>query len=383
MNLSRFITGNMESILVEWEAFARMNVPEAADMSTLALRDHAKQMLQDIALDIETRQSAQQQQTKSQGQAADQGPHTAAAIHGSGRHASDYSLLQLSAEFRALRATVLRLWLPTLGAMTADSMDEMIRFNEAVDQALAESLVTYSALANDARDLFIAILGHDLRSPLATMALAGNILARPELTPDRVSDVGRTVTRAARLMSAMVEDLLDYTRTQLGKGMPITLRDCDLGEICEAAAADASATHPGTKFDIGTSGRLTGRFDCVRMHQMLGNLLVNAAQHGARDRPVTVQVRGDADALTVRVSNFGNVISERSLHSIFKPLVQLSPADDSDTRPQTSLGLGLFIARQIAEGHGGAIDATSSKAEGTTFTVRLPWADANPGDAAA
>jgi signal transduction histidine kinase len=382
MNLSRFITENMESILVEWEAFARMNVPDAADMSALALRNHAKQMLQDIAVDIETPQTVQQQRTKSQGRAPARGPDTAAGIHGSVRHASDYTLLQLSAEFRALRATVLRMWLPKTGEMTDRSVDEMIRFNEAVDQAFAESIVTYSLRAGDARDLFLAILGHDLRSPLATMALSGSILARPQLTLDQVPAIAGTVDRAARLMGAMIEDLIGYTRTQLGKGMPIALKKCDLREICEAAVEDSGATHPGTKFDLDTSGRMTGRFDCVRLHQLLVNLLVNAAQHGAKDRPVTVEARGDEDAATVRVTNFGNAISEASLQSIFKPLIQLSPADDSDTRPKTSLGLGLFIAREIAEGHGGTIDVTSSEAEGTTFTVRLPWVDANAGDVA-
>jgi signal transduction histidine kinase len=383
MKLSRFITENMEAILIEWEAFARLNAPDAADMTSLALRDHAKLMLEDIALDIETPQTVQQQRVKSQGQAMDQGADTAAAIHGSVRYASDYSLLQLSAEFRALRATVLNMWLPKIGEMNARSMDEMIRFNEAVDQALAESIVTYSARTRDTRDLFLAILGHDLRSPLATMALAGTVLARPRLSADQVRGVAATVNRAARLMGAMIEDLIGYTSTQLGKGLPITPADCDLREICEASVADSGATHPGTKFDLGTSGRMTGRFDCVRLHQLLVNLLVNAAQHGAKDRPVTVEARGDEDCVTIRVTNFGRPISEASLQSIFEPLIQLSPADDSDTRPKTSLGLGLFIAREIAEGHGGTIEVTSSEAEGTTFTVRLPWARADVADTTA
>jgi signal transduction histidine kinase len=379
MHLSGFITENMESILVEWEAFARINVPDAADMSSLALRDHAREMLEDIALDIETRQTEEERQVKSRGQAPDRGAGTAAAIHGTMRHASNYSLLQLSAEFRALRATVLRMWQPQVGAMTEQVANEMVRFNEAVDQALAESIVTYSARASEARELFLAILGHDLRSPLATVSLAGRLLAQPELPPDQRPRLAGNVSRAARLMQAMVDDLLGYTRTQLGGGMPIARTECDLHRICEEAVADAGAIHPGTRFDLHASGRLDGRFDCVRLHQLIGNLLVNAAQHGAKERPVTVDVRGDGDGATVRITNFGNAISDAALQSIFRPLVQLAPKDESDTRPSTSLGLGLYIAREIAEGHGGTIDVTSSEAEGTTFTVRLPWMDESTG----
>lgn len=378
MHLSRFITENMESILVEWEAFARINVPDAADMSPQALRDHAREMLEDIARDIETPQTDQQRQAKSRGLAPDRGKDTAAAIHGTERQASNYSLLQLSAEFRALRATVLRMWLPQVGAMSERIAIDMVRFNEAVDQALAESIVTYSARASDARELFLGVLGHDLRSPLATMSLAGRLLAQPDLPADQRPRLAGNVARAARLMEAMVDDLLGYTRENLGNGMPVTRTECDIRQICEEAMADAGAIQPGTRFELHASGRLDGRFDCIRLHQLFNNLLINAAQHGTKERPVTLDARGDRDGATVRVTNFGNVISESQLQSIFRPLVQLKPKDGNDTRASSSLGLGLYIARAIAEGHGGTVDVASSEADGTTFTVRLPWVDDEP-----
>ena len=107
------------------------------------------------------------------------------------------------------------------------------------------------------------------------------------------------------------------------------------------------------------------------MHQLLTNLLINACQYGGRDAPVLLRARADADAVTLQVTNQGNPIPAESLQSIFRPLIQL-PAEGDDERPRTSLGLGLFIAREIALAHGGRIVVSSSVANGTTFTVSLP-----------
>jgi signal transduction histidine kinase len=373
MKLYRFLNEHIEEILTEWVAFARTLEPAAGSMSSLMLRDHAKGILQAIALDIETSQDPEQQYQKSRGHGPDTaGAESAASIHGALRQASDFSLLQLSAEFRALRATVLRLWLPYVTHMEGGTANEMIRFNEAIDQALAESVITYSARADHTRELFLAILGHDLRSPLFSMALAGETLRQPQLTQEQIAEAGDRIRRSTRLMKSMVADLLGYTSTQLGNGMPMTLKEADIRTVCESALEDAIATHPESKFKIDTEGNMVGVFDSVRLHQLFANLLVNAAQYGARERPVLMHARGDTDAVTVQVTNFGETIPEESLSAIFKPLVQLPAEGENDTRPRTSLGLGLFIAREIAQAHGGDLAVKSDAVEGTTFTVRLP-----------
>jgi signal transduction histidine kinase len=372
MKLYSFITEHMEEILAEWESFAQTQAPAAGEMSQLALRDHAKQILQTIALDIKTRQNPEEQRQKSQGLAAgDESESSAASIHGALRQASNFSLLQLSAEFRALRATVLRLWLPQVSAMSPTTAYEMVRFNEAIDQALAESVITYSARADQMREMFLAILGHDLRAPLATMSMAGDLLVRPDLPPDQATLIGAKVRRSARLMGSMVDDLLGYTRTQLGGGMPTTLHHTDIRDICKAAVEDASASHPGSVFELETAGELTGSFDGVRLHQLFSNLLVNAAQYGDKKRPVLISACGEGETITVRVVNYGATIAQASLESIFRPLVQL-PGDEHGNRPRTSLGLGLFVAREIALAHAGTIEVSSHDTEGTIFTVRLP-----------
>jgi signal transduction histidine kinase len=371
LKLDNFINGHIDEILAEWEAFAHTLLPAADEVSKLVLRNHAGDILKAIALDITTSQDSQQQQDKSRGMSPDIGAKSAASIHGALRQAGNFTPLQLGAEFRALRATVLRLWLPHIRGMSSDTITEMIRFNEAIDQALAESVVTYSARAEETRELFLAILGHDLRAPLSTMTMAGGLLARPSLPVGKVAVLGERVRRAAGLMSSMVNDLIGFTRTQLGGGMPMQAAQAHLRDICEAAIEDASATHPDTDFELKASGELTGFFDAVRLHQMFTNLLVNAAQYGGPDQPVVMLAHGDDRNITISVTNQGGTIPADSLESVFQPLVQLGTGKTGDTRPRTSLGLGLFVAREIAVTHGGNLTVTSSDANGTTFTARF------------
>lgn len=375
MKLDRFLNENIEEILAEWEAFSLTLVPTATP-SDMVLRDHARGMLQAIALDIGTNQNPEQQYQKSRGNAPHLigGGQSAAFSHGGQRQASDFSLLQLCAEFRALRATVLRLWLPRLGQMTQEISNQMVRFNEAVDQALAESVVSYSSKADQTRELFLAILGHDLRMPLFSMRLAGESLRKPTLSAAQIAETGDRIRSSTRLMNSMVADLLGFTRTQLGSGMPIVPALVDVKTVCESALEDAKAAHPQSRFEFQATGDTTGSFDGVRLHQLFANLLFNAAQYGDLDMPVVLGIHGDAHGILVRVTNQGQPIPAASLGAIFKPLVQLPEEGGQDERPRTSLGLGLFVAREIAEAHGGTIAVQSDLASGTVFTVRIPGA---------
>ena len=380
LRLSRFITAHEEAILVEWESFARTQQPEGGAMSSEALRDHAKQILRAIVLDMDSAQSPDEQERKSQGLADDEGGvQSAASTHGTLRQLSGFSLVQLNAEFRALRATVLRLWLPTVHEVDAHSTRDMIRFNETIDQAVAESLVTYSEKSSRSRDTFLAILGHDLRSPLQTMAMAGEFLASRTLDEENAKALGARVRRSAATMTAMVNDLLEYARSQLGGALPIRVQQADLAEVCRWAVGDVALAHPDCLFEVSAEGPLTGRFDPRRIQQLLSNLLNNAVQYRGQGEPVTLRAQAIGEELVIRVRNTGSVIPAASLHAIFDPLVQLAVEPDQPGRSNTSMGLGLFIAREIATRHGGAIAAASSVEDGTVFTVTLPRvADASP-----
>ena len=144
--------------------------------------------------------------------------------------------------------------------------------------------------------------------------------------------------------------------------------ECDLADVVNAAVADAGATYPNTRFDIAAQVAFGRDVEAVRVQQLLTNLLVNAAQHGGTASPVRIEAGGSADAVVLRVINHGRPVPQEDIERIFKPLVQL-PA--SDTRA-TSLGLGLYIAREIAMAHGGTLALTSDADRGTVFEARLP-----------
>lgn len=371
MKLSFFINQNMETILIEWESFARSLAPAAAEMTDLALRDHAEQILREVAKQIEIQQSAHQESEKSKGLAPDE-PESGASVHGTLRHESGFTMVHLIAEYRALRATVLRLWLPHVAQVTKATTHDMLRFNEAIDQAVAESTVRFTEQTARTQDMFLAILGHDLRTPLAAMAMAGDYLAMPNVGTPQTSEVGMRVKRSAATMRSMVNDLLEYARTQLGNGIPIARQPTDVEDVCKAAVDDVRIAHPDSVIELRISGTLTGSMDSARLQQALTNLLTNAVQYRAKEHPIMVSAVGEHDEIIIQVQNHGPVIPADSLQAIFNPLVQLSGDGHQEGRPSTSLGLGLFIAREITQAHDGTITAESSEEAGTTFTIRLP-----------
>ena len=370
MRLRTFILQNIPEILREWDAFAR-SLETRDKLSALVLRDHAQPILEAIAQDMATYETPSEQLDKSRGlDPVDIG--SAASTHGTLRQVSGFSLIQLTAEYRALRATVLRLWLPHVTEFDASVASDMVRFNETIDQALAESVLTFSDQGARTRDTFLAILGHDLRSPLSAMMTASHMLASQQPNPAQVQVIGATMRRSAITMAAMVNDLLEFARLQLGGPMPLTPRMLDMARVCSDAVEDARAAHPDCPFEVQCAGELDGNVDARRLQQVFSNLLNNAAQYSPPGTPVRLVAQGSVDAIVVQVSNFGSIIPESALASIFEPLVQLEPDEQDRGRAATSLGLGLYIAREITLAHGGTIGVSSNGAEGTVFTVRLP-----------
>lgn len=374
MKLSSFIKNNLDAIVVEWEAFAR-TLPSARDLSTLVLRDHSREILVAIAEEMDTAQSARERAAQSK----DIAPSaeivaTAAAEHGALRQLAGFDLVQLFAEFRALRASVMALWCRSAGSSQEPSAAEgLMRFNEGMDKALAQSVERYSGEVAASRDMFLAVLGHDLRGPLSGIDMSTLMLAKPGLPDAARQQAATRIRRASREMNRLITDLLEYTRTRLGAGIPVVRSLCDLGPTCEEALEVVRAAYPEQEFVCTMSGDLNVEADAPRIQQVLSNLLNNAVQHGERQAPVRLCAEGEADAVVLKVSNEGDPIPPESLGAVFEPLVQApSTGSQAQDRSRTSLGLGLFIVREIVLGHGGTINVSSSAEAGTVFTIRLP-----------
>lgn len=370
MRLAPFIQQNLEPILAEWDVFARSLLPAAQGMSAEALRDHARQILQTVALDMQTRQSPAEQKEKSLGEGHDAPgvSDSAATVHGALRYEVGFDLVQLIAEYRALRASVLRLWVRQACDNEPAEMQDLIRFNEAIDQAIAESVAKYSADLDTARDTFMAILGHDLRSPLSAILMSAHTASTTDLQPSTARAMA-IIQRSAVSMQGMIRDLLDVAGMRLGRRPPLRPQAASLDETCRAALTELRAAHPQRTFEYEAAGDLRGRYDPERIGQVLSNLLNNAVSHGERGQPVRLRVRGEeGDALRVEVENRGKTLTDADLSVIMDPAARKKlPGSEGSS----GLGLGLYIARDIAEAHGGSVRASSTGGT-TTFCLELP-----------
>ena len=164
----------------------------------------------------------------------------------------------------------------------------------------------------------------------------------------------------------MLADLRDFTRARLGGLVRVDADLCDVSEIVHNVVGELAAVHPDVPLKVERSGDLTARLDSKRVAQLLSNLVANALQHGAKDQ-VTILAEGNADTIILKVHNSGVPIAPDRIRFLFEPLRR-----DSGNRDDARLGLGLYIAQQIARAHGATIEATSDRLAGTSFIVRLP-----------
>lgn len=370
MRLADFILRNMEAIVAQWETFASSLLPAAANMNSPALRDHAQQILEAIAKDISAAQTRDAQIEKSQGRAPSpiDAPETAAQTHAILRARSGFDVRQVVAEYRALRASVIRLWMDEC-PHDALSMDDAIRLNEAVDQALAESLDHFSAQVEQSRNLLLGMLGHDMRSPLQAIQITASHLAALNAGESVTSAAGRLIRSGARMQS-LLDDLCDFNRTKLGLGINIAPTRVDLAVVFGDELDQLRTIHPDRQIELHVRGNNDGVWDGPRLQQLLGNLVLNAVKYGAPNTPVWVMVSGQKDDVRIVVANRGPAIETSALEQMFEPLKR-GAGQSEGYEEDRHLGLGLYIVREIVRAHGGEIEVRSEQGE-TKFEVRLP-----------
>lgn len=374
MDMVDFIDENTAAILQEFEEFAGSLEPAAEGLGTEELRNLAGTILRAICDDMRSEQSEEARHRKSRGGGREEGAGLAASGqgHAAERLSEGFTLRQLVAEYRALRASVIRRWREALDEPGEHELEELTRFNEAMDESLAEAVGWYHLRIEDARDLLNGILAHDLRTPLGSLLVGTETLMQKDnLAAGELRSVV-LIFNSARRMRQLLNDLLDFTLTRLGTGMPVSPAPADLGRMLRRVCDELQVAHPHADIRAETSGELSGCWDTARVEQMLSNLVDNAIRHGVPGRPISVSAQDAGEELVLEVHNESQGIPEDQQKVMFDPLRRATTQEAGHHDANYGSGLGLYIARQVAEAHGGTIDVRSTTEEGTTFTVRLP-----------
>jgi signal transduction histidine kinase len=237
-----------------------------------------------------------------------------------------------------------------------------ITARKRAENEVADSLNSERAVA-EFREMFIGIVGHDLRNPLGSILMsAGRLLQRGHLD-DQDAETAARIIRGSQRITRMITQLLDLTRARLGGGLSIEPKPIDLREVCQSVVEEFEAT-----IQLEMEGDLTGTWDRDRLAQVLSNLAGNAIAYAVPGTMVTVKARANGAAVVVEVSNQGDPIPADVLPFIFEPFrrAQLRKAAAAG-----NLGLGLYIAHQIVLSHGGTLEAHSASGT-TTFAMNLP-----------
>jgi len=248
------------------------------------------------------------------------------------------------------------------------------------DEWLLSALADQAALAlerssfdEDAllRERLLGIVGHDLRNPLNAIVMAADVLGADDGSSPQVAKLAARIGSSVRRMTWILDQLADFTRVRLGGGMPLHCVDADLHALCAGVIDELTIAHPAAEIvHRRGAGDATGWWDAGRIEQLISNLVGNAIQHGATGRPIQVMTQAIADEAVLTVHNAGDPIPDALRATIFDPFRQATASG----RParSASLGLGLYIAQEIARAHGGEISCESTRELGTRFTLRMP-----------
>jgi two-component system sensor histidine kinase/response regulator len=237
---------------------------------------------------------------------------------------------------------------------------EIIAVKE-IEAARAHAEATRAEEASRLKDCFMGILGHDLRNPLTAITNSAHLLLRATDLPDRHQASAARILRSSERMAQMIRDLLDFTRGQLGGGIPVEPSEANLAEICQRVVDETKAVHPQREILVTTRGDLGGRWDASRLEQVVSNLVVNAVHHG-QDR-IEVEAVGEPVRVVLRVRNGGPPIPPDELPTIFDAF-----KGPRGRKTSQGLGLGLYIVKEIVRAHGGTVEVSSNAQDGTAFT---------------
>jgi signal transduction histidine kinase len=362
------------ALLERWIAAVRSDpaIPSVQRLDDDEVRDYVPKLIDELAESM-----AQSARTGPRGATGHEiGGTDAARVHARDRFATHYTLAELLRELAWLRGVLLDLaaedtklegWTVDEAKLVHQAIDEvMITAAVEMEQASAQELRRDLAF----RELFIGILGHDLRNPLSSIVFTTAALLRAEEIPPGQARALRRIAASADRMGKLIHDMLDLTRLRSGGGLAVERRPVDLGKVCREVIEELEVIHANRSIVWTADGDLWGAWDPDRLAQLVSNLVGNALTYSPEGTPVRVSGRADGPGVALDVNNQGPPIPPQTMETLFDPFRR----GPESARGKGGLGLGLYVAQKIVEAHGGSIRAESDAARGTTFTVVLPRA---------
>jgi signal transduction histidine kinase len=203
-----------------------------------------------------------------------------------------FDIDQMVSEYRALRASIIKLWRAEHNNVSHQDMEDIIRFNEAVDQTIAESVRRYIKRIDHSRNMFLGILGHDLRNPIGAASMCGQLMiAKGTLDPKMRILAAQVIDSTARA-NIIINDLLDFTRSGVGSGLTVSKELADMGIIAQRLVDEMVAISKGRKIDLDMKGDMQGEWDVARIEQVFSNLIGNALQYSFEGTPIALIIDG-------------------------------------------------------------------------------------------
>ncbi len=362
MTLAEFIHHHRSQIQSSWEAGAVDELTGEADGS-LVLQSHMQALLEALRKDMSE---------------AGSGPrpcasYSSALVNAALRDLAGNGLRQLGEEIRLLRTTISSMWCASEESASSQGLQDLNAFHVVMDKILCEFIHHYSNELARARDGFLSILGHDLRSPLSAITIASDYLTMPGMLDGKPLQAALGIKNSAASMSVMIRNLMAYAKLRLGKRIEVLRERSDISNICEAAVMKARVAFPDYAFDARVRSKVYGDVDPGCLQQVLDNLIEGAVQQGANGQAITLTAYDDGCSIVMEVETAGAAAELDALQLIVDPAIQIPfDAAESDEKLIGIVGLGLFAAREIVLAHGGAIAVESAEHGGTVFRVRLP-----------
>ena len=342
------IAVHRDEIVARWRARVRAVSAETKTLRRSELEDNIPALLGEIVVALDEKTSVHQGSPN-------------AAEHGRQRLRVGFDLNTVVAEYGMLRNCILDIAVET---SFTPSLEEFRRLGDSINASVAESVVEYTKTRNQLFEMFVSVLSRDLKNPLQAIITGAVMLNRPApLSLDVISRVSGQLAHGAGRIHRLVDQLLDLSRAGLGGGLASNCERFDLRDVCEKIVEELRAANPGREIRLQAAAPCMGSWDLDRISRVISSLVDNALSYGSPNQPIEVRLGGQPQEVVLEVHDLGNPIPNERLESLFNPFNQPSGG---------SLGLGLYVAREIVRAHSGTIEVESSEQEGTTFRIRLP-----------